>query len=291
MSIILSASRRTDIPAFYMNWFMERIEKGCFELVNPYNGRMTSVACKPEDIHSIVFWSKHFGPFIEGEYDTRLMDVGYRMFFQFTVNPEHPVLEPRVPPLQARIDQMAYLIRRFGAASVVWRFDPICIGTEPNGGFFRTSDAFGIMAERMAAVGVRTCAFSFLDGYAKVIRRSAAKGVSWIDPEPAHKIAIASEMAHLAAQLGIRLQACCEMDLLKSLPKDVPITQASCIPAPLLVELYGGDPPLLPDKGQRRNKGCGCYLSRDIGSYKDHPCYHDCLFCYANPCSRQPDSV
>ncbi len=291
MSIILSASRRTDIPAFYMDWFMERIDKGSFELINPYNGRKKTIDCTPEDIHSIVFWSKNFGPFIEGGFDTRLMNAGYRMFFQFTVNPEHPILEPRVPPLRERINQMACLIRRYGPASIVWRFDPICIGTDPNGAFFRTSDTFGEMAEQMAAVGVRTCTFSFLDLYAKVIRRSATKGIHFMDPEPAQQIAIASEMALLAHRLGIHLQTCCEPELLKSLPKDIPITQASCIPAPLLTELYGEGCPLLPDKGQRRSKGCGCYLSRDIGSYQDHPCHHDCLFCYANPSSRQPDSV
>ncbi|MEW6258701.1 MAG: DUF1848 family protein [Thermodesulfobacteriota bacterium] len=291
MTVILSASRRTDIPAFYMDWFMERIGMGYFELINPYNGRMTRIDCKPEDVHSIVFWSKNFGPFIKGGFDTRLMDAGYKMFFQFTVNPEHPVLEPRVPPLPVRIDQMAYLIRRFRPAGVVWRFDPICIGTDPNGAFFRTSDAFGEMAEQMAAVGVRTCTFSFLDRYAKVIRRSTAKGVHFIDPEPTERMAISSEMALIACNLDIRLQVCCEAELLKRLPKDGPITQASCIPAPLLVELHGEGCQLLPDKGQRRDKGCGCYLSRDIGSYKDHPCHHDCLFCYANPSNQEPDSV
>lgn len=288
--MILSASRRTDIPAFYMDWFMDRIGIGIFELINPYNQNVSRIPCKPKDVHSIVFWSKNFAPFIEGGFDRRLSDAGYRMFFQFTLNSEPSILEPNVPPLRQRIDQMAYLIRIFGAKSVVWRFDPVCIGVDPQGQRFRTSDIFAEMTARMAAIGVQTCTFSFLDIYAKVARRSAAKGVSFLNSTTTEKIAIASWMADIARQAGIRLQACCEADLLEQLPGDVPITAASCIPAPLLVELYGGGCPVLPDRGQRGSQGCGCFLSRDIGSYKDHPCYHDCLFCYAHPMTAEPDS-
>lgn len=288
--MILSASRRTDIPAFYMDWFMDRIGIGFFDRIHPYNQKVTRIPCKPQDVHSIVFWSKNFGPFIAGGFDQRLSAAGYRMFFQFTVNPEHPILEPNVPPLRERMNQMAYLIRTFGPKCVVWRFDPVCIGKGPDGEPFRTSDAFAEMAAGMATIGVQTCTFSFLDMYAKVARRSAAKGVSFLDPGIAEKIAIASRIAAIARQADIRLQTCCEADLLKYLPKDVPVTAASCIPAPLLVELYGAGCPVLPDKGQRRSQGCGCYLSQDIGSYRDHPCYHDCLFCYAHPMTPQPDS-
>lgn len=270
---------------------MDRIGIGIFELVNPYNRKVTRIPCNPQDVHSIVFWSKNFGPFIKGGFDRRLSDFGYRMFFQFTINPEHSILEPNVPSLRERIDQMAYLIRTFGAKSVVWRFDPICIGTGPQGQTFCTSDAFAEMAARMAVIGVRTCVFSFLDIYTKVARRSAAKGVSFRDPGIDEKIAIASWMAAVATQAGIRLQTCCEAELLEHLPGDVPIAAASCIPAPLLVELYGEGCPVLPDKGQRRSQGCGCYLSQDVGSYEDHPCYHDCLFCYAHPMTPKPDSI
>ncbi|WP_051327744.1 DUF1848 domain-containing protein [Desulfatirhabdium butyrativorans] len=288
---ILSASRRTDIPAFYMDWFMDRIGMGFFERVHPYNQKVARIPCNPQDVHSIVFWSKNFGPFIEGGFDRRLSDAGYRMFFQFTLNPEHSLLEPNVPPLRQRIDQMAYLIRTFGAKSVVWRFDPVCIGIGPQGQPFCTSDRFAEMAAGMAGIGVQTCTFSFLDMYAKVARRSAAKGVTFLDPGISEKIGIASRMAAIATQAGIRLQTCCEADLLERLSGDVPITAASCIPAPLLIELYGEGCPVLPDKGQRRSQGCGCYLSKDIGSYKDHPCYHDCLFCYAHPMTPKPDSI
>ena len=82
MKIVISASRRTDIPAFYMDWFMQQIEQGCFEVINPYNRKATVVTATPDNVHTIVFWSKNFGPFIEGGYGQMLAAMGYNLFFQ-----------------------------------------------------------------------------------------------------------------------------------------------------------------------------------------------------------------
>jgi hypothetical protein len=84
--IVISASRRTDIPAFYMPWFMEQISKGVFEVVNPFNQHVSVVPAMADRVHTIVFWSKNFGPFIDHGYDQQLLELGYHLFFNFTIN-------------------------------------------------------------------------------------------------------------------------------------------------------------------------------------------------------------
>ena len=86
-------------------------------------------------------------------------------------------------------------------------------------------------------------------------------------------------------KLKIRLTACCEKEVIAALPPESSIAPGSCIPNRLLKTLYGGNLSLRKDSGQRVKAGCGCQVSVDIGSYRDQPCYHNCLFCYANPAS------
>ena len=134
LKTVISASRRTDIPAFYMPWFMERLQEGCFEVINPYNNHLKIVSAGPSQVHSIVFWSKNFGPFIDGDYGVRLEEMGYHLFFNFTINSTVPILEPTVPSLGKRIEQLAALSKQFGSRAITWRFDPLS--------FFSTGDGF-----------------------------------------------------------------------------------------------------------------------------------------------------
>jgi len=134
--IVISASRRTDIPAFYMDWFMERIDKGSFETVNPFNQKKSIVKATPDHVHTIVFWSKDFSSFIDGRHGEQLREKGFHLFFNFTVNSENAFLEPNIPPLAERIEQAASLCKKFGPKAVSWRFDPIFIigcGSGDNG--------------------------------------------------------------------------------------------------------------------------------------------------------------
>lgn len=124
--IVISASRRTDIPAFYMQWFMAQIEKGTFEVTNPYNRHVSIIPATADKVHTIVFWSKNFGPFIKGNFGEKLIDYGYNLFFNFTINSDSLLLEPHVPSLIERLDQLEYLCRHFDVRSISWRFDPIC---------------------------------------------------------------------------------------------------------------------------------------------------------------------
>jgi len=282
--IVLSASRRTDIPAFYMQWFMDGIRAGQFEVVNPYNRRHFMVPATADRVHTIVFWSKNFGPFIEGGFGPELVRQGYHLFFNFTVNSQNRRLEPGVPALAKRLGQLEHLSRQYDPNSIVWRFDPICFyqaAAKPAGD--NLSD-FTTIADAAAAAGIRRCITSFMDHYPKITRRTAAlKGFSFIDPPLAAKVDILLGLAAALKQRRIRLQTCCEREVLAALPPDSGIAAASCIPNDLLMTLFGGALSLRKDPGQRRRAGCGCMTSVDIGSYELHPCYHNCLFCYANP--------
>ncbi len=284
--IVLSASRRTDIPAFYMPWFMSQIAAGRFARINPYNRRVSYVAADAARVHCIVFWSKNYAPLINGAYDRKLEDAGYRLFFNFTVNSHNHYLEPRVPALSKRLHQLGQLCRRHDPRAVVWRFDPLCFYRLPDGRRGDNLADFFRIAERAAACGVRRCITSFVDDYAKIKKRLALRGDGdFIEPSTAEKVDILLQMAHVLETHRMALYTCCEQQVLAALPPDAPIRAAACIPGELLVELFGGGMAVKRDAGQRIALGCGCQASVDVGSYALHPCFHDCLFCYANPVS------
>jgi len=282
--IVLSASRRTDIPAFYMDWFMERIDKGFFETVNPFNQKKTIIPASPDHVHSIVFWSKNFGPFIKGGYGQRLRDKGYHLFFNFTVNSDSPALEPNLPGLTIRMEQAAALCEIFSPAAVSWRFDPICFYTRPDGTATDNLHDFPKLARFMASIGVLRCITSFMDHYPKIRRRPKPyPEFAFIDPDIERKMDVLNKMATILAPFPVKLHTCCEREVLAALPPNSGVTPSACIPGQILADLFGGDVSFKQDTGQRTKQGCGCTISTDIGIYNEHPCYHNCLFCYANP--------
>jgi len=285
--LVLSASRRTDIPAFYMPWFMKSIENGVFDVPHPYGGRSTPVPATVDRVHTIVFWSKDFGHFLNGGYGDQLVRKGYRLFFNFTINAEHPILEPGVPCLEERLGQLSRLCARFGAERVQWRFDPICYYRTSAGRIVDTTAGFEAIARQVASLGVSRCITSFVDPYRKVLRRFAASPLTFFDPPPHEKTASIMRMSRCLDSLEVALHVCCEKSLLDALPAESTVRGAACIPNHLLAALHGADVSLRKDNGQRAAAGCGCRISRDIGSYALHPCGHNCLFCYANPHSDQ----
>ncbi len=283
-AIVISASRRTDIPAFYMPWFMQGIEAGAFEVEQPVSRKTRRVPATIPPVHTIVFWSKNYGPFLSGGFGERLAKRGYGLFFQFTLNPEDPVLEPRVPPLAERLAQLRGLVARFGAEAVNWRLDPVCVYRLGEAGILRDNlGGAALIADAAAAAGIRRCTTSLLDLYAKVRRRASGRpGVSFVDPPLEAKIERLLALEALLAARGIALFTCCEEELLGRLPASSTIRVGACIPSEHLVALYGGRLSFARDPGQRRTQGCLCRVSEDIGSYARQPCGHGCLYCYAN---------
>jgi hypothetical protein len=282
--IVLSASRRTDIPAFYMDWFMSRIEHGAFHVKNPINKKISIVPAGPDNVDAIVFWSKDFGRFLEGDHGLKLERIGYNLFFLFTVNSVSGIIEPNVPSLQKRLRQAEELVNRYGPASVWWRFDPICFFKNGDGDICNNLDNFSPIAEKMSRLGIERCITSFMKIYAKVTRRTKAKpGFSFIDPPLEKKIRVACKMGDLLTPMNMSLYMCCENELLASLPENCNVHPGGCISNQYLASRFGGKLSFANDTGQRRGSGCRCTVSRDIGCYDDHPCAHNCLYCYANP--------
>ena len=290
---IISASRRTDIPGWYTDWFLDRIQKGEFTIKNPYTRKERQVWVRPANTHSIVFWSKNYGPFLEKNADKILTDLGFPLYFNFTINSESPVLEPGLPSLEERLNQAARLSRRHGPDRIAWRFDPICFYSTGQGRVENNLKDFSRIAETLAELGIPKCVTSFYDAYAKVGKRTAhlmSRGeppIVFTDPVSSEKRRIVERMAAFLGPREITLFLCCESALFRDITEnsgneDLAVEENACIDGPLLKRLYGGNPELKRDYGQRAKQGCRCTKSVDIGSYEAHPCFHDCLFCYAN---------
>lgn len=267
---------------------MAGLDQGHFEVINPYNGRISQVPSNPDRVHSIVFWSKNFSPFLARDYGSRIEKRGYPLFFNFTINSPHELLEPAVPALKERLDQLARLSNTHGPECIQWRFDPICCFKDDHSHLENNLGHFKTIAKQVAKAGISTCITSFVDLYRKVQRRvKRTPGIMLLEPPLKTQIRHITEMAAILTDLNIQLHLCCEPKVLKALGKYIPVQAASCIPNLRLTELYGPGIDLRQDSGQRKAAGCQCGTSKDIGSYSLHPCHHNCLFCYANPTQDQ----
>jgi hypothetical protein len=280
--IIISASRRTDIPCFYMDWFMKRIEAGFFKVSNPYNNKIYIVPAYPDKVHTIVFWSKNFRYFLKNNFGEKLKKKGFNIFFNFTINSNSEILEPNAPNLKEKIMQIKEIALRFGEKTINWRFDPICFYLFENKRRHNLAD-FVYLSEKIAKLKISRCITSFMDIYPKIKKFSAISDCYFIDIKLKEKIKILLKMEKLLSDLNILLFLCSEKEIIDALPKISKIAPSSCISAEYLMKIFGRHLSLKKDAGQRKNAGCLCSISSDIGSYKLQPCGNKCLYCYANP--------
>jgi len=273
MKQVISASRRTDMPAWYPEVLKDCIRRRYAESANPYSGKKSRIDLDPGRVHTIVLWSKNFAPFLG------MQDVfrDYRLYFLFTIN-DMPGLEPAVPPLEDRLDQLRELALRYGAERIGWRFDPVVFDAD---GPVSAAASYAEIAAEAAKAGVKRSIFSFLDMYGKVRARNERFGLRIVDPPDDVRLSYARDLARTAARYGLILESCSE----KLAPVEG-IKKSSCIDGRLLARLAGEPVSLARDTGQRPE--CNCTASRDIGSYRDMPCPHGCLYCYANPVTNQP---
>jgi hypothetical protein len=279
MRKVISASRRTDLVAFFPDWLSAAFEEESARVYGP-SGRVHSVDLRPERVHTLVLWSKNFANLLENR---RKLRDGLRKYdqayYHFTVTGlGGSLIEEHVPEPEAALEQIGPLIDlagRPGRVSV--RFDPVVFWEE--GGPPRTNRAFfEKLAPRAAGLGVKAIRFSFAQWYAKARRRAAKRGFVYIDPPLEEKKKAALALADMAAAWGLELFSCSQ-DFLAAVPG---IKPSSCIDGPLLQRLHPSGEPVsfLKDKTQRRE--CRCTESVDIGSYTQS-CPHACLYCYANP--------
>jgi hypothetical protein len=269
---IISASRRTDIPAFYPEWFMNRIRAGYVRWLNPFSRAVYQVSLKPEDVGAIVFWSKNYLPLLP--YLDELDAGGYPMVLHFTITGLPNVFEPRVPESGGLVECARILSKRYGPDAVLWRYDPILISGVTDQQYH--IDRFRELCAGLEGV-VNSCYFSFAVFYGKVLRNAQAlqseTGIVCGDLPVDDRIALANTLADIAEEHGIQMRSCCGDYLL-----DDKIAKAHCVDAELLQCLF-------PDRvGQLAanptRKECGCFESKDIGTYGT--CPHGCVYCYAN---------
>ncbi len=272
--MIVSASRRTDIPALYARWFANRIRAGFCTVPNPFNARQVArVSLLPGDVDAIVFWTRFPRPLFDV---LPLLDErGYRCVFQFTITGYGPPVETRAPPLDAAIAAFRELAGMRPPGAVVWRYDPILIG--PAFSLESHVARFRGIAERLRGFA-RRVVVSLLHPYAKTRRRLGAVHPFGrdLDEEPLQWPALPAllrALADVARANDMAIESCAS-------PLDwsaLGIGPTKCVDDRLLAELFGGAWPARKDPGQREH--CRCVVSRDIGV--PDTCTFGCRYCYA----------
>ncbi len=306
---IISASRSTDIPAFYADWFFNRLKRGYSAWTNPFNGVKSYISYR--NTRFIVFWSKNPKPLLA--HLDELKELGINCYVQFTLNDyDNERLEQGVPKLRDRIQTFKELASRLGIGNVIWRFDPLILTD--------TIDIDLLLAkiENIAKqlVGyTEKLVFSFADilSYRKVkanLEASYIRYREWTIPEMEE---FAGRLRELNEKWGFTLATCGEkIDLEK-----YGISHNRCVDDELMIKIAWRDAALMKflgveiherelelfgagtipdnavlidanhyaikrknnkDKGQRLF--CGCIVSKDIGEY--NTCPHLCEYCYAN---------
>lgn len=272
--MIISASRRTDIPALYSEWFLNRVRAGWCLVPNPFNSRQVSrVSLKPENVDAVIFWSKNPAPMMPhlDELDAR----GLRYCFLFTLNDYPPELEPNVPPLRNRMEVFTQLAKRLGPLRVIWRYDPIIISN-------RTSvqshlEKFAMLVQSLEGSTSRVIV-SILDWYQKTDRRlmDLEKEGYAFDREALQRPStgsLLSDMGRMAKEAGMEIYTCAE-------PTDFSqfgVPPGRCIDDALLRRIWPSIASFVKDPSQR--KDCLCVSSKDIGM--NDTCVHGCAYCYS----------
>lgn len=269
--MIISASRRTDIPAFYHRWFYKRISEGFVMVRNPYNYHAVSkISLKAEDVSGIVFWSKNPKPMLP-ELDI-LKDFAY--YFLYTLNSYNKDLEGNIPERKDRIETFKKLADKIGSDRVIWRYDPIIFMPEYSCDFHQRE--FNYLCNKLENY-TKKCIVSFLEPYKKTLKNIKDLDVRFPHYEEKQKLII--EMAKVAEQKGIKLEICSQnLDL-----ENFGITRARCIDNELLSRISGKKIVSSKDRNQRQE--CKCIDSTDIGVY--NTCMHNCRYCYANTSQAQ----
>ncbi len=294
--IIISASRSTDIPAFYSDWFIQRLKKGYLQWTNPFNGVPVYVSFK--NTRLIVFWSKNPKPILK---EIDWLNENYQNFyFHYTINDYDKTIEEKVPLLESRIETFIELSEKIGKEKVIWRFDPLIL-----------TNKIGVdeLLKKMENIGnqlkdyTEKLVFSYADIsiYKKVQNNLNKAKIEYDEFDEKTMIEIAQGIQTLNKNWNFEIGTCAEkIDIAK-----YGIIHNKCIDDELIKKLFFKDeilmnfigykliPPDLYDNkfriekistGKLKDTGqrelCGCIFSKDIGQY--NTCPHLCEYCYAN---------
>ena len=265
--MILSASRRTDIPNYYSEWFFNRIKGGFIYVRNPMNiHQVSKIDINPETVDCIVFWTKNPEPMLN-----RLEELApYHYYFQFTLTGYGKDVECHVPHKREKmIPIFQELSKKTGMQKVIWRYDPV-IFTK------KYTPEYHLNAFEQIAASLRgyteKCVISFVDLYAKNKRNM--KPLDWYEAGEEELQEFAKKVSEIAKKNGMSIGSCAEkMDL-----EEYGIEHNCCIDKTFIESIIGCRLKAGKDKNQREE--CGCLESVDIGTY--NTCKNGCKYCYAN---------
>ncbi|MCR3884727.1 MAG: DUF1848 domain-containing protein [Methanothrix sp.] len=268
--MIISASYRTDIPAFYGEWFERRLEAGYCSVANPYNRQVRLVSLLPEDVDGFVFWTRNLGPF-ESRL-SRVAQFGRPFVVQQTVTCYPKELEPAAVGATEAVRQIRAVANAFGPKAAVWRYDPILFTS-------LTPPEFHVRNFEHLASALEGATDEVVISFATIYRKAARNldlaaqkfGFTWMDPPDGAKLDLAARLVEIAKSHGMSLSVCSQRKYI------VPGAKAArCVDARRLAAI-GGRPIRARLKGKRPE--CGCYEAVDIGEYDTCPA--GCAFCYA----------
>ena len=264
--MIISASRRTGIPAYYSEWFIKRIKEQYVYVRNPMNIRQISkVNLSPNVVDCIVFWSKNPAQIL----DKLHFFSDYAYYFQFTLNPYDQDLETRLPPKKKIIETFKKLSDKIGSQKIIWRYDPVLLNTQCSVQYH--IDKFNEIACQLKG-HTEKVTFSFIDFYKKITENINSNGI--IDATIEEKNIIAVNFSKIAKENKLLIDTCAEdIDL-----SNLGIEHARCIDDRLIAKIIGCILAVEKDKNQRLE--CGCAASIDVGTYNS--CPNGCVYCYAN---------
>jgi DNA repair photolyase len=263
---IVSASRRTDIPAFYAPWFMNRIREGVALYPNPlFPGKIHRVDLTPKAVNGIVFWTRYPKPLMP--YLKELDQRGYAYYFLITILNYPREIEPRRVPIQKSIETVHALSQIIGPERVIWRYDPVMLASHKIDRSFHVEN-FSRLCEALAP-STRKVIVSVIDPYQKALSDLKRWNISFnrVDYED-----LFLEMVRISRKAGLTLQSCAEPFI--KIPGVVP---GRCVDAELIETLSGKK---TSKAAHVQRKGCLCQKSVDIGIA--HTCLFGCRYCYAS---------
>lgn len=265
--MILSVSRRTDIPNYYSEWFYNRIREGFLYVRNPMNyHQISEIKITPDVVDCIVFWTKNPLPMM-GRLDELKK---YNYYFQFTLTGYGNDVELNLPDKKnVMIPIFQDLSRRIGAQKVIWRYDPIFFSDRYTKEYHIR--AFSRIAEALNGY-TEKCVISFVDMYSKIKKNMERVRSYALDVESLRNFA--KTLSEIAKHNGIELASCAETINLE----DCGIVHNSCIDKELIEQIIGCK--LQADKDKNQREECGCVESVEIGTY--NTCGNGCAYCYAN---------